>query len=117
MAFNVYANNRDDHVHNHSYLMNSKGQWSFSPAYDLMYSQGVNNYHTMDIEGKKNPNSKDLVKVALRYDLKKSKVTEIIEQVQEAVNEFTPLAKKFRVEKKVQREVGRSLDSHLEIDI
>lgn len=38
MGFNVMAANRDDHVRNHAFLMNARGTWALSPAYDVMFS-------------------------------------------------------------------------------
>ena len=38
MAFNVIARNQDDHVKNIAFLMDKKGQWSLSPAFDVMYA-------------------------------------------------------------------------------
>ncbi len=37
-AFNIVARNQDDHVKNIAYLMNKRGQWSLSPAFDVTYS-------------------------------------------------------------------------------
>jgi serine/threonine-protein kinase HipA len=47
MAFNLVFGNRDDHARNFSFLMTEKGEWSFSPAYDLTFSshdQGGNKH-------------------------------------------------------------------------
>ncbi len=33
-AFNVFANNRDDHSKNFSFLMDATGSWRLAPAYD-----------------------------------------------------------------------------------
>lgn len=38
MVFNVMARNQDDHVKNISFLMNKKGEWTLSPAYDITFS-------------------------------------------------------------------------------
>jgi serine/threonine-protein kinase HipA len=32
MVFNVLAHNRDDHVKNFAFLMDSAGQWRLAPA-------------------------------------------------------------------------------------
>jgi serine/threonine-protein kinase HipA len=39
-VFNVLAGNRDDHLKNFSFLMDEKGRWRLSPAYDLTASPG-----------------------------------------------------------------------------
>lgn len=37
-VFNVAIANDDDHARNHAFLMDSKGEWSLSPAYDMTRS-------------------------------------------------------------------------------
>ena len=39
MVFNEIAKNYDDHVKNLSFLMDRKGKWSLSPAYDMTFSR------------------------------------------------------------------------------
>jgi serine/threonine-protein kinase HipA len=64
-AFNVYSHNRDDHSKNLSFLMNAKGEWQFSPAYDLTFSYSGYGFHSTMIAGEsKNPGRKDLMKLA-----------------------------------------------------
>ena len=57
MVFNVFSYNCDDHVKNFSFLMNRKGQWTLSPAYDLTFSYRPDsiwiNSHQMTIDGKR----------------------------------------------------------------
>lgn len=38
MVFNVLARNQDDHSKNHAFLMDPKGTWWLSPAYDIIFS-------------------------------------------------------------------------------
>ena len=54
MVFNVIGQNCDDHIKNFSFLMDEKGIWSLSPAYDLVYSYGHTTFgqHRMTINGK-----------------------------------------------------------------
>ncbi|PHS38919.1 MAG: hypothetical protein COB07_02570 [Sulfurovum sp.] len=54
MVFNVVGRNCDDHSKNTSFLMNKKGEWKLSPAYDLVYSYGQATFgqHRMSIFGK-----------------------------------------------------------------
>lgn len=37
MVFNILANNTDDHSKNFSFVMDKKGTWRLSPAYDITY--------------------------------------------------------------------------------
>jgi len=54
MVFNVTGRNCDDHSKNTSFLMNKKGEWQLSPAYDLIYNYGLATFgqHRMSIAGK-----------------------------------------------------------------
>ncbi|WP_309384763.1 HipA domain-containing protein [Cerasicoccus frondis] len=57
MLFNVVARNQDDHVKNIAFLMNKAGQWSLSPAFDVIYSYNPSgawtSAHQMSINGKR----------------------------------------------------------------
>lgn len=44
-VFNVLSHNRDDHAKNFSFLMDEKGIWKVSPAYDLTFSSGPSGEH------------------------------------------------------------------------
>ncbi|MBF0429633.1 MAG: type II toxin-antitoxin system HipA family toxin [Fibrobacteria bacterium] len=35
MVFNILINNIDDHLNNHGFLYNGRGQWKMSPAFDI----------------------------------------------------------------------------------
>lgn len=50
-CFNVLAHNRDDHSRNFSFLMDERGRWSLSPAYDLTFSMGPGGEHWMMLAG------------------------------------------------------------------
>ncbi|MCR5517982.1 MAG: type II toxin-antitoxin system HipA family toxin [Lachnospiraceae bacterium] len=56
MVFSVLGGNCDDHVKNFSFLMNRKGKWSLSPAYDLTFAYNPDNKwisrHQMSINNK-----------------------------------------------------------------
>jgi serine/threonine-protein kinase HipA len=57
MVFNVVGRNQDDHVKNISFLMDRRGQWSLSPAFDVVYSFNPEGrwtrVHQMSINGKR----------------------------------------------------------------
>ena len=56
MIFAVLGGNCDDHVKNFSFLMNRKGEWGLSPAYDLTFAYNPDNRwiskHQMSVNGK-----------------------------------------------------------------
>lgn len=69
MVFNIIARNQDDHTKNISFLMDTKGKWSLSPAYDVTYAynpQGIwTSQHQMAVRGKRDGFTReDLLNVA-----------------------------------------------------
>ncbi len=57
MAFNIVARNQDDHVKNIAFLMDKRGRWSLSPAFDVTYSYNPSGAwtrsHQMSMNGKR----------------------------------------------------------------
>ena len=99
MVFNEYAKNYDDHTKNISFLMDKKGVWSLSPAYDVTFSYRKDsqwvNAHQMLINGKAdNITEEDLLKVAEKAGIKKSDAAKCIEQVRTAVSKWEIFANK-----------------------
>ena len=96
MVFNVVARNQDDHTKNISFLMNRKGEWRLSPAYDMSWAYNPNGgwtaTHQMSINGKWDSISReDLLAVASEMNVKHAKL--IIDQVVEAVSQWPRLAR------------------------
>ena len=83
MVFNVLAHNRDDHVKNFAYCMNDQtGDWSLSPAYDLLYTPGPGGEHTMTLAGEgRGPGRPHILKLAEQADVSKQDAEHIISQV------------------------------------
>ncbi len=96
MVFNVVARNQDDHTKNTSFLMNRKGEWRLSPAYDMSWAYnprgGWTSSHQMSINNKyDNITREDLLQVAHEMNVKRAE--KIIDQVVEAVSQWPKLAK------------------------
>ncbi len=57
MVFNIVGRNQDDHVKNIAFLMNKRGDWSLSPAFDMTYSFNPSGLwtssHQMSMNGKR----------------------------------------------------------------
>ncbi|MBY0419659.1 MAG: HipA domain-containing protein, partial [Pararheinheimera sp.] len=95
MVFNVVAVNQDDHTKNIAFLMDQKGKWTLSPAYDITYSNGAGwtSRHQMTINGKaKDIEFDDLMKVARHGDLSLAKAKKIVKQVVGAVSRWSHYA-------------------------
>lgn len=94
MVFNVVAHNRDDHVKNFAFLMDMRGEWTMSPAYDLAYAPGPGGEHTMTIDGEgREPTLARVIDLATRHGLKRSETLEIVDRVDEAVATWPEIAR------------------------
>jgi len=86
MAFNVAAHVRDDHPKNFAFLMNEKGEWSPTPAFDLAYAPGPGGEHQMTIAGEgREPTREDCLELGVRHGVRKREAERILEQVNAAV--------------------------------
>lgn len=115
MIFNVMARNQDDHTKNISFLMNSEGKWSLSPAYDVTFAFNPSNFwlksHQMTINGKKeNIDLHDVLTLAKNVNIKKP--TRIIEECREAILKWDKFAEKALVLKEQRTEI-KSFFNHL----
>lgn len=97
-VFNVLAHNRDDHSKNFSFLMNQKGEWKLSPAYDLTFSSGPRGEQSTMVVGEgRNPSVDHLVKLGQKAKITKTRIAEIIDQTQTALRNWEILAKEYGV--------------------
>lgn len=97
-AFNVLAHNRDDHSKNFSFLMDEKGEWKLSPAYDLTFSSGPRGEQSTMVMGEgRNPGVDHLIKLGHEAKLSKARIAEIIDQTQTALASWEVLAIKYGV--------------------
>ncbi len=100
MVFNVTAMNVDDHTKNFSFVMDHKGKWTLSPAYDLIFSADPDSHffrhHELSILGKRtNITLKDLEFFAQQQNIKNAPC--IINEVAEAVAHFSTYAESVGV--------------------
>ena len=85
MCFNVFAHNRDDHSKNFSFLY-AAGRWQVSPAYDLVYADGMGGEHATSIDGEgRNPTETNILSVAKKSGLDLRRAKEIITTVKKAI--------------------------------
>jgi len=90
-CFNLFSHNRDDHAKNFSFLMSERGEWSFSPVYDITYSSGPGGEHsTMYLGEGKNPTTEHLLKLAKKHQLKDG--AKMVEEVRTSVGKWREFA-------------------------
>jgi serine/threonine-protein kinase HipA len=76
MILNILCLNLDDHAKNFAYLMDKKGIWKLSPAYDITYSKGLMKSHTTTVCGKdSNITRDDVLKIAKSQGIKTATFT------------------------------------------
>ena len=84
--FNVVGRNHDDHVKNIAFLMNRRGEWRLSPAFDVSYAYDPKGYwtsqHQMSINGKRESFSTlDLISMAKIAGIKNNRALEMLDRV------------------------------------
>lgn len=85
-ALNVLAHNRDDHLKNFGFLMDSTGRWSLAPFYDFTYATGPNGWHTLSVAGEgANPGEEDLARLAEEVNLDRRDAEGVLSAVKDAV--------------------------------
>jgi len=112
MIFNVIGRNQDDHAKNFSFIMNEKGIWSLSPAYDITYAygSGYTKEHQMSINGKtSNINLEDLYKIADIVDIPKKEVNLIVENIGEKFLEFKKRALNLGIDKNLIEDIDKNI--------
>jgi serine/threonine-protein kinase HipA len=97
--FNVLARNQDDHVKNIAFLMDRKGVWRLSPAFDVAYSYNPSgdwtNQHQMSLAGKRDGfEVEDLIAFAGAGGLKKAKARAMLLEVSQALRQWPTLAER-----------------------
>jgi serine/threonine-protein kinase HipA len=116
--FNVIGRNHDDHVKNISCLMNKRGEWGLSPAFDVTYSFDPNgawtNQHQMSINGKReNFSRNDLLSLANASGIKEAQGNFLIDKTISVIGHWPEYAEKAGVNESQIIEI----QSHQRIDI
>lgn len=96
MLFNYVYNNNDEHLKNYSFLMDKKGQWRLSPAYDITYNNTNGQRNMMQkINGKVSNMVKysDFEEIAKLYDI--YDYQDVILKIQESVPIFKKLIEDY----------------------
>jgi serine/threonine-protein kinase HipA len=102
MVFNVVSRNQDDHVKNIAFLMDKEGIWSLSPAFDMTYSYNPagdwTSRHQMSINGKRDGFTlEDFEKCGRVAGMSKKEVSQVLEEVIDAVRRWSSFAEVAQV--------------------
>lgn len=112
MVFNVVARNQDDHTKNTSFIMDRRGEWSLSPAYDVSWAHNPSgewtSKHQLSIGNKLDDFTyADLVDFANRCDI--NRPADIIKQVKEAVSMWGTIARELSIPENQVRAIEKTL--------
>jgi len=114
MIFNVVARNQDDHVKNIAFLMDRKGVWSLSPAYDMTYSYQLlglwTSKHQMTINGKQDDFSiVDFEECGKKALLKQGQAKNIVKTVLDVVGNWRDYADDSKVKSQHREQIQKVL--------
>jgi serine/threonine-protein kinase HipA len=114
MVFNIVASNQDDHVKNIAFLMDRKGAWSLSPAFDVTYSFNPSgdwtSAHQMTLNGKRDDFvMEDFVSCGKLAQLKQGQAKAIVAEIQKVVSQWHDYADEVGVHHKHRDKVYRAL--------
>lgn len=118
MCLNIVARNNDDHVKNISFLMDRRGKWRLSPAYDITFSYRPDstwvNKHQMTMNGKREGFLlEDFIDSALNMNIKKRKALEILEQVESTAKCYKSFAEKANIQERNANVIQRQFEYFL----
>ncbi len=113
MAFNILARNQDDHVKNIAFLMDRRGRWSLSPAYDVIYaynpSGGWTRRHQMSMNGKREDFTRaDFMACADTIAMSRRHASAILDEVIDAVAQWPAFAQEAGVAADQTRAIARA---------
>ncbi|MFT6793321.1 MAG: serine/threonine-protein kinase HipA [Rubritalea sp.] len=112
MVFNIAARNQDDHVKNIAFLMDKRGNWKLSPAYDITFSYNPTgrwtSTHQMSMNGKVDDFTLDdfnqCGKAAL---LKRGRAKIIVEEITDTVSQWKYFADQVAISSTGSKEISK----------
>jgi Uncharacterized protein related to capsule biosynthesis enzymes len=117
LVFNLLAHNTDDHNKNFSFIMDEKGNWRLSPAYDMTFVFNKGGFQPQEercfmIRGKLiNITKQDVLDFAKDNGIRRP--DSIINEVARAVASFRELAIKYNVKEEWTTRIEACLSVHL----
>ena len=113
-VFNIAAQNCDDHVKNFSFLMDRRGNWTLSPAYDLTYAYNPDNKwlskHQMTFNGKMTDISgSDLLQFGKNIGVSVAFCKKTLDRVKTVIKDWPKYAEIAGVGEERMREIASNL--------
>lgn len=112
--FNIIGRNQDDHAKNFGFMMDRRGIWSLSPAFDMTYAYDPfgkwTAQHQLSLSGKRDQFERsDLLAFASKCNIGAKNANQIIDKTLEAFGSFERLAKEFDVPDELYKQIAESL--------
>lgn len=113
-VFNIVARNQDDHVKNVAFLMDRRGEWRLSPAFDISYSYNPagdwTSQHQMSLGGKRDGFTlADLIEGGKVAGLSARRVKSVLGEVTSAVAQWQEVADRIGVRPEHIEDVAANL--------
>lgn len=113
-VLNVLIRNQDDHVKNIAFLMNCKGEWRLSPAFDVSYAYNPggswSHQHQMSLNGKRGHfELTDLVEFGAFCGMKLGNARSIVEEIHVQVGNWMAFAAEAGVPEHMAASIDRAL--------
>lgn len=90
--------------------MDREGEWSLSPSYDLIFSDGPGGEHSMTVNGEGlAPTLQDIKTLANTSGIRSSDMNNIIDEVVTAVRKWISYAEEAEVSSQTLETISRSM--------
>ena len=98
MIFNIATHNRDDHSKNFAFFWSQPERgWRLTPAYDLMFSNGIHGEHTMTVAGEgRQPAKSHIMQLAKQFSVE-TEAKQYLDQVGAVVQNWKQYAEQAEV--------------------
>lgn len=112
MLFNVLAYNRDDHAKNFSFCMDDHGEWTLSPAYDLLFTDNDLGGNWMLLQGKRTKIRRgDFEQLSELVGIRRKTLDEMIAEITDALRQWPDFARQSGVGTGSSKVVNTSIQS------
>lgn len=113
MVFSLATVNYDDHLKNFAFLMDERGEWRLSPAYDVAFAENDawTSQHQMSVAGKfRGITRSDCLRVAAAFDIRDVRANEIVDEVIDAVSAWDEVAKEAEIDPTFRTKMSARLE-------